>query len=55
MTPRLMSYLPVSNVTSQKVRTTGYLGGLVKILLTTLISLKSFPGLQVNVNLFFIK
>jgi hypothetical protein len=44
MTFRLMLYLPVSSVTSLKVRTTGYLGGLVKTVLTTLIFLRSFLG-----------
>jgi len=40
----LMLYLPVSSVTNLKVRTIGYLGGLVKIILIILIFLKSFLG-----------
>jgi hypothetical protein len=43
-TSHLMWYLLVASVTSLRVRTTGYLGGLVKSILTTLISQKSLLG-----------
>jgi hypothetical protein len=45
-----MWYLLVASVTSLKVRTTGYLGGLVKSILTILIFQKSYLGQPVNVN-----
>jgi hypothetical protein len=44
MTFRLMLCLPVSSVTSPKVRTTGYLGGLVKTVLIIPIFQRSFLG-----------